>query len=69
MLKSILNLEGAQGLSKNEQKFVHGGMLAAQKPSHGSCSVLCADITNSGTLCGPKHCPSVCISPGQWERI
>ncbi len=25
MLKSILNLEGAQGLSKNEQKKINGG--------------------------------------------
>lgn len=29
MLKSILNLEGAQGLSKNEQKTISGGMLVA----------------------------------------
>lgn len=25
MLKTILNLEGAQQLSKNEQKSIHGG--------------------------------------------
>ncbi len=30
MLKSILNLEGAQGLSKNEQKEVNGGMSPIQ---------------------------------------
>lgn len=28
MLKSILNLEGAQGLTKNEQKSINGGFFA-----------------------------------------
>ena len=30
MLKSILNVQGAQGLSKNEQKEINGGMIVQQ---------------------------------------
>jgi hypothetical protein len=47
MLKNILKLEGAQKLSKNEQKSINGGYVAktceSQCQSTSSCS--------SGALC------------------
>ncbi len=36
MLKSILNLEGAQGLTKNEQKIISGGFGPTPVPAECS---------------------------------
>ncbi|SHI34326.1 hypothetical protein [Flavobacterium terrae] len=46
MLKNILNLEGAQALSKNEQKSVKGGLKDCIDPMTGQCryySLACAN--------------------------
>ena len=69
MIKSILNLEGVQSLSKEVQKEVNGGMLGVSVPSYGSCSTICANPANQGSLCGPHHCPSLCVGVGRSERI
>ena len=55
MLKSILKLEGVQGLTKNEQKEINGGF------DLGNCPigmVFCSDqfgnyVCEFGTHCGP----------------
>jgi hypothetical protein len=57
MLKNILNLDGAQQLSKNEQKEINGGRKACNN-----------NLPNAG--CGPNECCSVGIckpfgAPGQ----
>jgi len=68
MLKSILNLEGVQGLSKNDQKEINGGMLIISKTP--SCEVTCARLPHppQGTPCGPSHCPGVCDGHGNANR-
>ena len=45
MLKKISKLEGAQGLSKNEQKGIKGGMV---KPT--SCATVCP-TASAGVRC------------------
>lgn len=37
MLKAILNLEGAQRLTKNEQKSIQGGLVDCINPSTNQC--------------------------------
>jgi hypothetical protein len=44
MLKNILKLEGAQKLTKNEQKSINGGAIIPVCPS-GSSARLCPDTT------------------------
>lgn len=57
MKKSILNLKGAQELSKNEQKSVNGGKNYAC----GSIgSVFCNSSEDCGTLANPGICSSGC---------
>jgi len=65
MFKNILKLKDVQIIEKDDQKLVNGSMLTASKPSHGACSVLCADPTYGG-LCGPIHCPYLCTGNGDW---
>lgn len=46
MLKSILNLEGVETLSKNEQKSIKGGLRDCIDPMTGQCryySLSCAN--------------------------
>ena len=64
MIKSILNLEGVQSLSKEVQKEVNGGLSST---GFGVCSVVCQ--SGSGRRCGPFHCPAVCTGPGQWVNL
>ena len=45
MLKNILNLEGAQKLTKNEQKSISGGRMALA--IEGSCKKCCWAGTNN----------------------
>ncbi|WP_298329842.1 hypothetical protein [uncultured Dokdonia sp.] len=72
MLKSILNLEGAQGLTKNEQKTINGGTGTQyscesaggnwecwEDPNStplGSSNDRCYCVGGSGTT-GPKQHP------------
>ena len=51
MLKSILNLEGAQGLTKNEQKGINGGI----SPTYclTSCPPGCNDCRVTSTVSSP----------------
>lgn len=65
MIKSILNLEGVQSLSKETQKEVNGGKTGSS--GFGACSVVCQ--SGSGGYCGPSHCPAVCTGPGQWVYL
>lgn len=37
MLKKISNLEGAQKLTKNEQKSIQGGLMDCIDPSTNTC--------------------------------
>jgi hypothetical protein len=58
MLKNILNLDGAQQLSKNEQKEINGGL----KMYRGTCeynNVICPEGTHcvDTTLYGPQCKP------------
>ena len=67
MLKSILNLEGAQQLNKSEQKAIHGGGLivtvcsssgySSQGQCESNCSGRCADYRDGAGLCW------LCIGP------
>lgn len=50
MLKNILNLDGAQQLTNNEQKTINGGITAA-----------CANVIANGCVPGPY---SACLSVG-----
>jgi len=65
MLKKILNLNGAQQLSKNDQKVVNGGM----SPSPGGCAssnycpTVCASAP-SGHRCD-IHCDCPNTNDGQ----
>jgi hypothetical protein len=46
MLKNILKLEGAQKLTKNEQKSINGGLKDCINPATNKCryiSLACAD--------------------------
>jgi hypothetical protein len=47
MLKNILNLNGAQQLSKNEQKVVNGGLPAYR---------LCCDVNGGPSYSTTKSC-------------
>lgn len=58
MLKNILNLEGAQQLSKNEQKSINGGLINCAH-DHNICPTgqCCKSIGNTcGTIGGPVKC-------------
>lgn len=55
MLKNILKLNGAQEMSKSEQKEVNGGMLTRV----GKGGAVCTG-NNTGAHCGPPHCPGEC---------
>lgn len=62
MLKNILNLEGAQQLSNNEQKAINGGRKACNfnLPNYGCGSNECC----SGNICWPYGTPGhLCIPP------
>lgn len=67
MLKSILNLKGVQGLSKNEQKEINGGIKVIVVQS---CETTCARQPHpaQGTPCGPSHCPGECDGRGNALR-
>ncbi len=39
MLKNILKLDGAQQLSKNEQKSISGGFIEGPKKKCGGCPI------------------------------
>jgi len=75
MLKNILNLEGAQKLSKNEQKSVSGGGAGGTIGCSGQtqCEVDCPE----GGYCGPVwsnttggswSCEYVCFYDGGNEN-
>ncbi|MFE3867525.1 hypothetical protein ACFX5E_05485 [Flavobacterium sp. LS2P90] len=50
MLKNILNLEGAQRLTKNEQKLIKGGLQEMAIDDGGACKKCCwAGTTNCST--------------------
>jgi hypothetical protein len=51
MLKNILNLDGAQQLSKSEQKTINGGKIACWGTTNTSCP--------SGYCCSGE--PGYCI--------
>ncbi len=68
-VKSILNLQGIKALSKETQKEVNEARIGVSVPSYGVCSSICTNLANQGLLCGPHHCPSVCLSGGRYERI
>lgn len=65
MLKNILKLEGAQGLTKNEQKSVNGGMLSVSRgcSAYHQQFVSCAGALE-GRLCYTNNCqcPGQCHS-------
>jgi len=63
MIKSILNLDGVQSLSKEVQKEVNGGFGSG---GFGECAVVCI---SGGGRCGPIHCPAVCTGRGQWVYL
>ncbi|MCC9072091.1 hypothetical protein LNQ49_10920 [Flavobacterium sp. F-65] len=48
MLKNILNLEGAQELSKNEQKRIKGSTVM---PKYDCASGFCMNIYKNCVLC------------------
>lgn len=67
MLKNILNLEGAQQLSKNEQSSINGGKLACRTGcyshdvgdtchNHSDCTEpsTCVSNPNGGLYCIPR---------------
>jgi hypothetical protein len=60
MLKNILNLNGAQQLSKNEQKSVNGGgPFGVSKGGGQVCSSFCTE-NNEGAFCRThEDCPLV----------
>jgi hypothetical protein len=47
MLKNILNLEGAQRLTKNEQKLIKGGLKDLAFDDGGACKKCCWAGTNN----------------------
>jgi hypothetical protein len=62
MIKNILNLEGAQQLSNNEQKVINGGRKACNfnLPNYGCGANECC----SGNICWPYGTPGhLCIAP------
>ena len=70
MLKNILKLDGAQKLSKNEQKTINGGIRADQ------CYITVANQAEcdewSGSFRAPNKCLIVKPVPGpddNWEFI
>ncbi len=54
MLKNILKLNGAQQLSKNEQKSINGGLAHCPPP---------------GGVCGPGYCCSAPNNNGACIKI
>ena len=58
MLKSILNLDGAQELNKSEQKSIKGGGCGF---TQAFCNALCNDP------CYETQCPV--ISGGGWKWV
>ena len=56
MKKSILNLKGAQELSKNEQKETLGGKVANHETCEGKID---GQTCGSGKVC----CLGACVSP------
>jgi hypothetical protein len=46
MLKNILKLEGAQKLSKNEQKSINGGLRDCIDPQTGMCKYISLSCAN-----------------------
>ena len=67
MLKNILKLDGAQQLSKNEQKSIKGGLINCAN-NHDICPTgqCCKTIGNTcGTIGGPVKCygPSIELLP------
>jgi len=62
MLKNILNLSGAQQLSKNEQKSINGGHNCMTPRPHPSC------ICSNGKWVNPPGghlCSDIVIDPGK----
>lgn len=58
MLKNILNLEGAQKLTQNEQKSIKGGITRCMVDAIENGCVLIA----SGATCPPDTFPGACGS-------
>lgn len=59
MLKSILNLEGAQQLNKDEQKTINGGIgtIGIFCPSQDACEARCRPGDGGGA--GNGQCAAV----------
>lgn len=54
MLKTILNLKGAQQLSKNDQQTISGGIAYARPYIGSACRAKCASNCESiGGVCFP----------------
>ena len=61
MLKNILKLDGAQQLSKNEQKEINGGKINCAN-NHNICPTgQCCKTP--GNYCGPIGGPVLCYAP------
>lgn len=61
MLKNILKLNGAQELSKNQQKSIIGGLINCAN-NHDICpSGQCCKV--SGNTCGTIGSPGKCYAP------
>jgi len=52
-MKNLLNVKGAQALTKNEQKTVNGGMLTVS--TRTNCAVVCL-TKPAGYVCESGHC-------------
>jgi hypothetical protein len=70
MLKNILNLDGAQQLSKNEQKTIIGGKIACSAGTNCGSNMCCTAPTYSfGDLENPPlggYCSSISnLPPGR----
>lgn len=56
MLKNILNLDGAQQLSKNEQKTINGGRLRCDASTPCPANQCCSG-SSLGGVCYPYNTP------------
>jgi len=53
MLKNILNLDGAQALSKNEQKTIKGGLACGVDNNYCPAGTKCVTDCRYENLCRP----------------
>jgi hypothetical protein len=60
MLKNILKLDGAQQLSKKEQKEINGGKINCTSKSNNCPAGQCCKV---GNYCGPIGGPVLCYAP------